>query len=107
MKRSSPHGFTLVEILTVIVIILIIAAWTISAYGPGSAKAARSRAQAEIQVLSTACEAYKADFGAYPRLEGTTEQKAGETPPIDPKADGNPLGKAYQAASVFLYVSLS
>ncbi len=107
MRRSSTQGFTLVEILTVIVIILIIAAMVVGLAGPAQKRAALAKAHAEIKSFSTACESYKSDFGGYPRLEGVTEAKSGGTAPLDPKKDGNPNTAAYQEASKFLYQELS
>lgn len=108
MKHRAPHGFTLVEVLAVIVIILIIAGWILAAFGSANTKAARARADAEIKLMSTACESFKADFGSYPRLAVVTEaEQAGGTPPIDPRKDGNPTAMAYTDASAFLYKALS
>jgi hypothetical protein len=71
-------------------------------------KASCTRARGEIQAFSAACESYKADYGAYPRLTLTTEQDTGSPPPpIDPRVNGNPLGANYIAASLYLYEQLS
>lgn len=101
MKRHSSHGFTLIEVLTVIVIILIIAGWVITAFGPANKKAADARAKSEIQMISNACENYKADNGEYPREPGKTEG-TGESP-IDPKIHGNPQAANYKASTLALY----
>src|SRR3954469_9223997 len=105
MRHRAPrHGFTLVEILAVIVIILIIAGWILAAFGPASNKAARARTEAEIKVIEAACEAYKSDYGSYPRFpKGTESDDTGGSAPIDPRQDGNPTSPAYANASVFLY----
>ena len=108
MKRSSPHAFTLVEMLMVMLIIAIIASLIVSVASLANKKGTMSKAQAEITALATACESYKADNGTYPRLAKTTEQDtAGATSPIDPRTDGDPSQKNYQAASLFLYQQLS
>jgi prepilin-type N-terminal cleavage/methylation domain-containing protein len=109
MKRSSIRGFTLIEILTVIVVILIIAALVVNAAGYAQRKAARARAEGEIKAMSTACESYKADNGTYPRGPGITEgdETAGSDSPIDPKKHGNPRAQNYQKASQYLYQELS
>lgn len=59
-------AFTLLELLVVIAIIAILAGLILSTAGYVQKKAARSRAEAEIQALSTALESYKADMGDYP-----------------------------------------
>ena len=111
MRRHSSHGFTLIEILTVIVVILIIAAFVVNAAGLAQRKAARARATGEIAAMSTACESYKADNGSYPRQAGITEAddsaKGGGDTPIDPKKHGNPASQNYQKASQYLYIELS
>lgn len=70
-------GFTLLELLVVIAIIAILAGLILSTAGYVQKKAARSRAEAEIQALSTALESYKADMGDYPRsADYTNSSKA-------------------------------
>ena len=62
-RRDS---FTLVELLTVMAIIAILAGLILSIAGYATKKGALARASAEIQALSAACESYKADNGGYP-----------------------------------------
>jgi type II secretion system protein G len=66
MKKTSPAGFTLLELLVVITIIAILAGLILNTAGYMQKKAARSRAEAEIAALSAALESYKADMGDYP-----------------------------------------
>lgn len=70
-KLTAISAFTLIEILTVIVIIMILAGLVVGAAKYAQTKAARSRAQAEIATMETALESYKNDNGAYP-LSTTT-----------------------------------
>jgi len=108
MKRKSSQAFTLVELLVVMVIIGIIAAMVVGVASLVNNKAARTRALGEIKAMSAACESYKADNGAYPRLTLVTEQDTNKPPPpIDPRVNENPLGTAYVNASLFLYEQLS
>ena len=109
MKRQDARGFTLIEILTVIVVILIIAGFVIHAAGSAQIHGAKARARAEIAAISAACEAYKADNGTYPRRAGVTEpeETANAASPIDPKKDGNARSQNYQIASQYLYTELS
>lgn len=65
MRRNS---FTLIELLIVMAVIAILTAITLGAAGGIQNKAARSRAAAEIQAMSTALESYKLDNGIYPEM---------------------------------------
>jgi prepilin-type N-terminal cleavage/methylation domain-containing protein len=60
------RGFTLVEMLAVITIIVILAALTVGGMGYVREKQARSQARVQIDLLSNAIEEYKQDFGNYP-----------------------------------------
>jgi type II secretory pathway pseudopilin PulG len=66
LNRRPQDSFTLVELLTVILIIMILASLTLAAANSVMGQAARSRARSEIQALSTALESYKTDNGIYP-----------------------------------------
>lgn len=64
-KRRSL-GFSLVELLVVMAIIVILAGLIIGAASAVFEKGKRSRAASEIQAMSTALESYKTDNGIYP-----------------------------------------
>ncbi len=64
----SRRAFTLVELLTVIAIIAILAGLILSTAGFIQKKGAQSRAEAEIAAMEAALESYKADNGIYPTL---------------------------------------
>ena len=64
-KRHSP-GFTLIELIVVIAIIVILAGLVLTSVGYVQKNAARSRAGAEIAAMSAALESYRADNGVYP-----------------------------------------
>lgn len=63
-KRSA--GFTLVELLVVVVILGVLAAVVVFAVGGSTEKAQTSACSAERSTLETALEAYRASEGAYP-----------------------------------------
>jgi prepilin-type N-terminal cleavage/methylation domain-containing protein len=107
MKHRRHHGFTLIEVLAVIVIILVIAGWIVSAARTAQVKASRSRADGEIKNMGVACENFKVEYGSYPRLETVTEMETGGDPPIDPQKDGDPNTAAYKKSSLYLYIALS
>jgi general secretion pathway protein G len=66
LRNSSPAGFTLVELLTVLIIIVILAGLVVGAAKYALTKGATSRAQAEIAAMELALEHYKSDNGVYP-----------------------------------------
>lgn len=103
-RRGQAHtlaSFTLVELLTVIAIIAILAALVIYAGAGVMQKAARSRATTEIQAMSTALEAYKNDNGVYPQASLLLTN----TPYTS--TDGSVAGGLYQQSSQLLYEALS
>ena len=64
-KHKQP-GFTIVELLIVIVVIAILAAITIVAYSGIQARARDSRRIDDVRVIVTALEVYKVLNGSYP-----------------------------------------
>jgi prepilin-type N-terminal cleavage/methylation domain-containing protein len=65
MKRRA---FTLVEILVVIGIIVVLAGILVPLVGKAFKQAKRTRTAADLNSISIALEAYKADHGDYPRV---------------------------------------
>lgn len=61
-------GFTLIEILVVIGIIVILAGVLVPMIGRSMRQAKRTRTAADMQAIATALEAFKADHGDYPRV---------------------------------------
>ena len=68
LKRNRERwgGFTLVELLVVIVIIGILASLVVGLSGTASRKMRESRTRAELEGIGTAIESYKSNFGHYP-----------------------------------------
>jgi len=96
---ARTRGFTVVEILVVMTIILVLAGLVLATSSYVHNKGARSRAEAEIAAMSAALENYKSDNGTYPTGTPTTSLNAqSDVVPTDPK---------YQNASLFLYEQLS
>ena len=96
-KRRYP-GFTLVELIVVIAVIIILVGLVLSTVGYVQKKAARSRAETEIATMSAACESYRADNGIYPRNA--------DTDGLNAQTSGNPNSSQYQSASLYLYNAL-
>lgn len=66
-KKLVSSGFTLVELLIVIVIIAILAAITIVAYNGIQNRANDSRRMSDLEAMNNALALYKADNGSYPK----------------------------------------
>jgi type II secretory pathway pseudopilin PulG len=92
------NGFTLIELIVVVGIIIVLTGLVLSTAGYARKKSARARAETEIAAISAACENYKADNGVYP-------QQASSTDVLDARLSGNP--STYQTASLYLYEQLS
>jgi prepilin-type N-terminal cleavage/methylation domain-containing protein len=101
--RAHSRGFTIIELLIVMAIIVILASLVLGVAGYANRKGATSRAEAEIKALEAACESYKADNGIYPRNADTDALDAAATT----AAAYNPAGTTYPKASVYLYGQLS
>jgi general secretion pathway protein G len=68
--RSTEHGFTLVELMVVIVIIGLLAAIVVINVVPFGDKAKVTKAKADISTIESALNAYQLQVGSYP----TTDQ---------------------------------
>ena len=99
MKRLSPRGFTLVEMITVVAVIIILAGLVISVSGLVSQKANRARADGEIKVMVNHLDSYKRDNGTYPKTE--------ETDNLDPRVDFSPTSSKYILSNLKLYSALT
>lgn len=78
-KMKDEKGFTIVELLIVIVIIAILAAIVIVAYNGVQNRAKNSAAQASANALQKKVEAYNAEKGAYPSTTATTDMATYQT----------------------------
>ena len=68
-RNQKRGGFTLLELLVVIVIIGLLAAYVGPRYFAQLGKSERSTAKAQIEGLGKALDAYRLDTGAYPTNE--------------------------------------
>jgi type II secretion system protein G len=59
-------AFTLMELMTVVTLIAVLAGLTMASFGYVNKKAADSRARAEVSAISAAIDRYQADLGSYP-----------------------------------------
>jgi len=72
IKQLNYRGFTIVELLVVIVVIGILATITIVSYVGISTKAGLASAQLDLSNATTKLNVYYSFYGAYPILDGTT-----------------------------------
>ena len=67
MRRPTRRsGFTLVELLTVIAVIMILSMATFSMFRAASNSTRKARSKGDIQAIAMACENYKKNYGDYP-----------------------------------------
>lgn len=64
---QKQYGFTIVELLIVIVVIAILAAITVVAFNSVSKRAQFSSMKSDINAIKKELELYKVDNGSYPR----------------------------------------
>ena len=86
-RRSPPAGFTLLELMVVMVIIGMLAAYVAPRYFAQVGKSESRIARAQIDSLEKALDQYRADTGRYP----STEQGLAALvtrPSNEPKWDG-------------------
>jgi len=91
-NARNRKGFTLIELMIVIAIIIILAAIAIPNYLKMTERAKKSRVASDFQTLATALEAYRTDWGVYPN-DGNLE-------PFGKNTDGS-------AATSLLYKELT
>jgi prepilin-type N-terminal cleavage/methylation domain-containing protein len=90
--KEKESGFTIVELLVVIVVIAILAAITIISYAGVTARANTSSGQSAANAFIQKAEAYNADQGSYPAttslLTGATSDKVYALTGVAIDADG-------------------
>lgn len=79
-RRASPaakRGFTLIELLVVIGVIALLVGLLLPAVLRSYRTADRARTQADLALIGTALDAYRQDFGDYPRFDDNNAANAG------------------------------
>lgn len=76
---KSKSGFTIVELLIVIIVIAILAAIVIVAYNGITQKANDSKRLSDIDTIVKALEVYKMKYGDYPAAQSTPNASSWET----------------------------
>ena len=72
-KASGRRGFSLVEILVVIGIIVVLAGILLPSLIRAYSQADKTRAKYDLQAIGVAIEAYRSDFGDIPRTYGNNK----------------------------------
>ena len=75
MRKAA--GFTLVELLTVIAIMVMLAAITVGILNMAQKKAAKSKTEGQLQLLITGLERYEKFYNEYPEPIDNTGQGSG------------------------------
>jgi general secretion pathway protein G len=75
--RTNQRGFTIVELLIVIVVIAILAAITIVAYNGVQVRARDSQRRSDVTAIKKALELYYIDNGKFPSGNGSTSINSG------------------------------
>jgi type IV pilus assembly protein PilA len=91
---AAPRGFTLVEIMVVVVIIGLLAALAIPAFQRSQRASQNARAINDFRIFSQAFEIYNAQHGAWPNNVG-----AGVIPSLPYPMAGDFKADAWQATS--------
>jgi general secretion pathway protein G len=84
MQRGGRGGFTLIEIMVVIVVIGILATFIISSVGSAPDDAKVARARSDIATMTTLIERFRLDMSRYPALDEGLEVM--RTPPTSEDA---------------------
>lgn len=74
VARRFPKGFSLIEMLVVIGIIAVLAGILLPVAYRASRQASLTKLAADLQIISSALEAYRSDFGDYPRLRAIPDR---------------------------------
>ena len=72
VRSAGSHGFTMVELLAAIAIIVILSGLGIGAARYASHRADQSRARSDMERIAQALEQYRVEYGAYPGNNATT-----------------------------------
>ena len=89
--RALRAGFTLVELLTVIAIVVILAALSVGIFNFATKKGETAKAQTQMTLLDNAVQKYHAEVGVFP--EGTGDGSPEESLILYSMAFGDGLGE--------------
>lgn len=96
--RKLPPGFTLIELMITMVILVILAGLVVGIFSYVNITSGKTRAAAEIAMLSGAIKKYEGDNGVIPRNN--------DTDGLMPVSDFDPRAAVYEKANFHLYQEL-
>ena len=94
-RRAQAHGFTLIELMVVVTIIVLLAGMTVAITTAVQNKARRSKTSALLKAIDNGLERYRTDNGDYPLP--AEEDERGEVNGMSAKT--GPARALYQALS--------
>jgi len=113
LKKLKNQGFTIIELLIVIVVIGILATLVITTYNGVQSKARDTKRKTDINALQGMVEAYNTNAGYYPTLANINSAawRATNMKGLDPSALQDPQGSsqtlvASPAAGSYAYAAL-
>jgi general secretion pathway protein G len=107
-RSARRRGFTLIEVMLVMVIIVIMASFAVVAIGRSQAKAKINQAKIQVSSFKTNIELFNIDIGYYPSTQSGLEAlrrcpsdipntaKWGPTPYMDTEIPLDPWDQPYQ-----------
>lgn len=95
--RGAYQAFTLIELLTVIAIIGILAGITFGVVRGVRERASISTARAELATFAATLDAYKRQYGDYPQVGASTQADPGSNPDINSITTASAQAKLFNA----------
>ena len=80
-RTTSTRGFTLVEIMLVVIIIGVLAGAILPRFAGQTERAKSARARSDIAAIGLALDLYELDMGQYPSEKNWKEALTGTSPP--------------------------
>lgn len=99
VRAEARGGFTLMEMLVVVAILVVLAGAAVPIYMRYLDDAKKDRARLDVKTIATVVETYKVKYGDYPAsLAELVQPPDGAQPYIDATSLIDPWGREYQYA---------
>jgi general secretion pathway protein G len=103
-RSSRRRGFTLIEVMLVMTIIVIMASFAVIAYGPIQRRAYVNQARIQVQAFKDAIDRFNLDLGTYPPdltalrnpPGGMANPQKWDGPYLGTEIPADPWGRYYQ-----------
>ncbi len=99
MTRNGRHGFTIIELLIIIVLVAILASITVVSYGGIQGRAEKVRTESVVKTYMKALEMHYSEFGRYPVVAYSYAAICLGTLEDYPAADGFAAGQCRKNAT--------